>query len=582
MLLGLTIYNFALIKKLQLDLSSGLNIITGETGAGKSIIIKALEMLSGGRASTDYIRSGESKAIIEANYSIKDKQKVQDKLESLGIDYQIAEGIILTREITHNGNNCSRINGRIVPLKDTRAICQDLIEIHSQHEHQSLFQSRKQLALLDEFGGSKLNKVLEQVESSYQQLAAKKEKMAQLSQDEKEQARRIDLLKFQLEEIDEAQLSPGEDKELLAAKKRLGNMEEITQTVGRIYSQLYESSFESEAVVDQLQQFGKELAGISDFDDELEAINDQLQEATYQLQEVAYQLEDYQHSLEFSPQRLNEIEKRLQLINQLKRKYGDNVAEILDYRAQIQSELEDLESRDKQLEELAVEIKQLEEDYLTAADELSRLRQEAAAEFEVKILAELEDLSMEQSKFKIELTPRIDKSDDHLELADLTSYGIDQIEFLIAPNPGEELKPLAKIASGGELSRSMLAIKKVIAESDEVTTMVFDEVDSGIGGRIADLVAEKLAIIAANHQVICITHLPQIASMGDVHYHISKSVNQQRTKTELKRLNQDERINELARMLSGSSLTDATIEHAAEMIKLARKKKEALLDSEAE
>lgn len=580
-LLSLSIYDFALIKELQIDFTGNLNIITGETGAGKSIIVKALQMLLGGRASTDYIRSGQKKAVIEANCSIKNNQPVKNKLEQLGIEYDPTEGIILTREITHNGNNCSRINGRIVTLKVTRELSQYLIEIHSQHEHQALFKPKKQLALLDDFGGKEISKLLNKTEMLYQRLKDKKEEYTALNQDEKEKARRIDLLQFQLDEIEEADLTAGEDEELLAEKRRLSNIEKIAEITGKIYAGLYESGFEETVIIDQLNQFVKELNSISDFDDELEAIAEMLKEATYKLQEAAYQLDDYQHQLEFNPQRLNKIEKRLQLINKLKRKYGDNVNEILDYQAEIQSELDDLLTSEARLEELEEEIVKLKEDYFTAASKLSDLRSKAAEDFAEKIISELEDLAMEKSKFEIEVVPMVNSLQE-VELNQITSYGIDQVEFLISPNPGEDLKPLAEIASGGELSRTMLALKKIIAENDEVQTLIFDEVDTGIGGRVADLVAEKLAIIAQNQQVISITHLPQIASMGDMHYHISKNMIDGQTKTEVVQLEGKKRIEELSRMLAGSQLTDATLEHAAEMIKLARKKKETILENKIE
>lgn len=575
-LLSLSIHDFALIEELQINFTGDLNIITGETGAGKSIIVKALEMLLGGRASTDYIRSDQKKAVIEANCSIKNNQLVKNKLEKLGIEYNSDEGVILTREITHTGNNCSRINGRIVTLKTTREISQHLIEIHSQHEHQALFKSKKQLSLLDDFGSEEINELLEETQMLYHRLKEKKEEYIALNKIEKEKARRIELLQFQENEIEEAELTAGEDEELLTEKRRLSNTEEIAKTTGGIYSQLYESGFEEMAIIDQLNQFIKELNSISDFDDELGSITEMLTDATYKLQEVAYQLDDYQHQLEFNPQRLNEIEERLQLINKLKRKYGDNANEILDYQAKIQSELDDLLTSEARLEELEEEIAALKKDYFTVATKLSELRCKMAEDFADKIASELKDLAMEKSEFAIEVTSMIDSLQD-IDLNQITSYGIDQIEFLISPNSGEDLKPLAKIGSGGELSRTMLALKKLIAEKDEVQTIIFDEVDTGIGGRVADLVAEKLAIIAKNQQVISITHLPQIASMGDAHYHISKSMTAEQTKTEVVRLEGEERIEELSRMLAGSQLTDATLEHADEMIRIARKKKEAIL-----
>ncbi|SJZ85417.1 DNA repair protein RecN [Selenihalanaerobacter shriftii] len=572
MLLNLSIYNFALIEKLQVGFHAGLNVITGETGAGKSIIIKALEMLLGGRASTEYIRSGQEKAVIEANFSIKDNEKVQNKLKEFGIQYNSVEGIILTREVSHSGNNRSRINGRIVTLDMTRAISQYLIEIHGQHDDQLLFKASNQLMLLDEFAGDKAKGLLEEVGKVYESLKKKKKKFATLNQNEKERARKVDLLKFQIDEIVKAELTKGEMEELLVEKKRLSNAEEMAKVTNQVYNQLYESGFQEMAIVDQLHQFDKDLSTIAELDPKLESIVELLTDATYKLEEVAYELNDYQDGLEFNSQRLNEIEKRIQVINQLKRKYGDNIAEILEYKAEIQAELEELTVSEETLQELEKEIKGLEVKYLEVANQLSNLRKKVAHDFEKKVMSELQDLSMGKSEFEIKLTSKVDNDID-LSLNHITAYGIDNIQFLISPNPGEDLKPLAKIASGGELSRTMLALKKIIAESDQVQTLIFDEVDTGIGGRIANLVGEKLAIIAQSHQVICITHLPQIASMGDTHYYISKDMAANHTKTKLAYLTEEARIKELSRMLGGSSLTDTTREHAHEMIRLARKKK---------
>lgn len=578
---NLSIYNFALIEEIQVEFEAGLNIITGETGAGKSIMVNALKMLLGGRASTDYIRSGRERAIIEANFNIKQNAKVQNKLEELGITYDPKDGLILTREITHNGNNCSRINGRIVNLETTRKISQYLIEIHGQHEQQLLFQSREQLNLLDEFAGEKAQALLEELASIYRQLRDKQKEFDELNQDEKERARRIDLLNFQIDEITEANLTRGEMEELLTEKKKISNAEELIKTTGQIYNRLYESDFQQESIIDQLNQFNKDLSNIGEVDGKLKSIIEALTDITYELQEVAYELEDYQAELEFNPKRLNEIEERLQLINKLKRKYGDSIDEILEYRANIQAELEELQSSEVKLQDLEKEIKELKSKYLKVANQLSKIRHEVAENLQEKIMKELKDLSMEKSRFEINLTSQINESEE-LNFNQITAYGIDQVQFLISPNPGEELQPIAKIASGGELSRTMLALKKIIAEVDQVQTLIFDEVDAGIGGRVANLVAEKLAVIAYNRQVICITHLPQIASMADAHYHIAKDTGTDHAKTNLVYLNKEAKIKELSRMLSGNSLTDTTKEHAVEMLELAKEKKESICRTKIE
>jgi DNA repair protein RecN (Recombination protein N) len=580
--LNLSIYNFALIEEIQVGFDAGLNIITGETGAGKSIIINALNMLLGGRASTDYIRSGQQRAIIEASFNIKDNEQAKNKLDDLGVSYDQEDGLVISREITHNGNNRSRLNGRIVTLEMTREVRQYLIEIHGQHEHQLLFQPKEQLDLLDEFVGKSAKRLKNKLRDIYKTLKEKHENFNNLNQNEKERNRRLDLLKFQIDEIQEADLSKGEFEELLNTKKRLSNAEDLIKKVSQVYNQLYESDFQQVSIIDQLNQFLKDLDSLSEIDSKLEVVTESLRDVTYELQDIVYELDDYQENIEFSPQRLDEVERRIQLINKLKRKYGDSIEEIFSYKTKIKAELEELQSSDLRLGELEKEIRQLKKEYLERANKLSDLRQEVANDFEEKVILELQDLSMEKSKFEVSFNSQINNSKEELSLNGITPYGIDQVQFLISPNPGEELKAIAKIASGGELSRTMLALKKIIAEVDQVQTLIFDEVDAGIGGRAANLVANKLAVIAQNRQVISITHLPQIASMADSHYYISKDIETDHAQTKLIQLDEDERIKELSRMLSGSSLTDTTREHALEMIKLAEKKKESICKAKVE
>jgi len=548
--------NFAVIDAAELELTTGLNILSGETGAGKSIITRALDMLLGGRASTDFIRSGKEKAIIEACFDISNNPLIEEKAEELGIELSADNNLILTREISHTTNNKSRINGRIVNLETTRKLSQYLIDVHAQHEYQKLLSSVDQLAIIDELGGEEAADLKQKVKDLYHKLQEKKQRLTELNQSEKERERRIDLLEFQLDEIESAELEIGEEEELRAKRKKLGNAEELSETLGDVYTQLYESDFQQSAIIDKISQFVKQIDKMSDLDEELEEIAEQLRETNYQLEDVAYKLRDYQDRIELNPQKLTAVEEKLNEINNLKRKYGDNIKEILTYRDEIKEELTTLKNSKQRKQELTAEIDELEAEYCKQAKKLSSLRQEIAADFAAKVVDELADLAITQAEFKVKFQQR----------EEFSQLGIDKIEFLFAPNPGSDLKPLAEIASGGELSRVMLALKTITAELDQLSTLVFDEIDAGIGGRVAKLVAQKLTELAANYQVLCITHLPQIASQADHHYLIEKKVEAETTFVDLFPLNQEQRKKELARMLDGS-LTETTLQHAEELIK---------------
>ncbi len=564
MLLHLTIKNFALIEELEFNLSNGLNILTGETGAGKSMIIDALDMLLGGRASNDYIRDGKKKAVIEASFLIKDNQAVKDALMDLGFETS-KDKMILTRELNRSANNKSRINGRIVTLDMTREISQYLIDIYGQHEHQSLLDSQNHLKLLDEYGEEKLGEIKKEVKNTYQRLKRKRNKLNNIEKNAEERKKRIDLLEFQIDEIKAAELEVGENEELLSEKKRLNNAEKINETVAKGYTTIYESDMHQEAIMDKLGEIKKEFSPIIDFDDELKEIQETLETLIYQIEDVAMRMSDYVDKIEFNPQRLKEIGQRLDLINKLKRKYGNSIEEILNYYKDKQQELKSLQEADDNNQQLEKEVSQLEKKYLQQANKLSELRKEIAQKLEREAMAELNDLAMDDIRFKVSFD----------RVSNYAITGIDNIEFLISPNPGSALRPLQKIASGGELSRIMLALKIITSDVEQTSTLVFDEVDSGIGGRTAKLVANKLALLAKNYQLLCITHLPQIAALADGHNLIRKKVNNGVTSTELKSLDRKDRIRELARMLDGS-LDQTTLGHAEKLIRLGVKQKETL------
>jgi len=559
----LLINNFALIKDVKLELTPGLNILTGETGAGKSIIIKALDMLLGSRASTDFIRFGEEKAVIEGCFDIKGNLLAKGVLKELGIDLSDDDALILTREISVSGNNKSRINGRVVTLEMVKELTQYLIDIHGQHEHQSLLNPEDHLRFLDEFGERELISLKESLKELYSKWQEKKNRLNKINYNEKERERRIDLLEFQINEIEQADLKLGEDEELLEEKKRLSNAEELSITVSKAYNSLYQSDFEQTAIIDQIKQFSKEIDSLVKIDNSLEEIAESLRNVNYELEDISFRLRDYNDQIEFNPQRLDMIEDRLKLINDLKRKYGDSVEEILDYYQEVDQKLAELKNSEVEKDELLTDISKLEKEYLVKAEELSTQRKKIAIKLEESIARELMDLSMLQTRFKI----------DFHKKENFTQDGIDKVEFLISPNPGSDLLPLIKIASGGELSRIMLALKTITADIDQISTLIFDEIDTGIGGRVGKLVADKLAVLSAKHQLICITHLPQIACMADNHYFIMKKVVNGETETVIHPLNNNGRVRELARMLDGT-LTETTLEHAKELLKSAIEKKE--------
>ena len=565
MLTDLVIENFALIKNIDLEFSQGLNIFTGETGSGKSTIINALDMLLGARASKDYIRHGEEQAVIGACFDIKNNQEVKDKAKELGISLSQDNNLVLRREINRSANNKSRVNGQIVTLELTRKLSRSLIDIQGQHEYQSLLSSQEQLELLDEFKGAEIAEYKDKLASVVEELKAKQNKLDNLTQDQRERERRIDLLKFQLNEIEEADLEIGEDEALGEEKKRLNNAEAISETVNEAYQSIYESDMHQSGLLDELNQLLKELKNLPIIDEDLEDIIDLLEKVSYDLEEVSFQLSDYQNNIEFNEQRLEKIIEKLDLINNLKRKYGDTIKEILTYKSDIEEELDELKNSKELKSELKAEIEKLKAEYFALAEQISQLRKEVAANIEERVLEQLDDLSMSEVKFEINFS----------ETNNFSAAGKDKVDFLIATNPGAELKKLAKIASGGELSRVMLALKSITADLDELSTLVFDEIDAGIGGRVAKLVAEKLVFLTKNHQVLCITHLPQITCMADHHYLIKKEISDNSAQTTAQILDKEAQTKELARMLAGN-INETTISHAQELIKQAEEKKDTL------
>lgn len=570
MLRELHIENFALIQNLTVSFGDGLNILTGETGAGKSIIIDALNQVLGQRASSELVRSGEEMAVITA--VVDTSPEVLARLAELGLETR--EGtVILQREIYARGQSQARVDGRPVSLAVLREIGSMLVEIHGQHEHQTLLDESSHLSLVDAYGGSDLQAVAAEYQGVWQELVGWQKEIAGLHGDQRERERILDLLNYQVNEIAAAALTPGEEETLLAELKLLENARKLLEICHSGYHSLYES--DHNPVVEALAAIVSGLKEFRGLDASLEQACTQLEESLYSIEDAAYQLRSFADSFSYDPRRQEEIEERLELIHDLKRKYADSIEGILAWKGQQEAEIEKIrntEARHSQLSELIVAAK--ERAGRLAAD-LSRLRQQAGKQLGDAIMGELKYLQMAKTRFQVEFESREDEEGLPVAGRNLAAdaTGIDTVRFLISPNPGEPLKPLTKIASGGEMSRIMLAVLSVLAKLRPVHTMVFDEIDAGIGGRAAQAVAEKLAAVAERRQVICVSHLPQVSSMADTHLYIYKVQVGERTLTKVSRLDMEGRVEELARMLGGAEVTAATREHAREMLSLASKLK---------
>ncbi|WP_093229661.1 DNA repair protein RecN [Thermoflavimicrobium dichotomicum] len=564
MLRELTIRQFAIIEEISLTFSNGFHVLTGETGAGKSILIDALGLVLGGRASSDLVRHGAEKAEIEALFEISSSHPVWSLLNEWGLEME--ETLLLRREIAASGKSTCRINGRIVTLSMLRQIGKKLIDIHGQHEHQSLLDADEHVEWLDHFAGEEVLEVRHQYQTLFHEYQQVQKELARLNLDQQEVARRIDLLQFQKEEIRAAQLVEGEDVELEKERNRLAFAEKLLSNASQAYYYMYGEN----QGLDLIRKALSHMEEVLHLDERLAPVYEMMQSAYYQLEEGVHEIAKYRDELEFDPDRLNEVEERIYTIKQLKRKYGETISDILRYCQKVERELEELSQRDWIEEELSERKQQLEERLLQLADQLTFLRKKAASKLEKRVEQELADLNMGATVFHVAFYQPADR----VPLFTLT--GKDQIEFQIAPNPGEPLRPLARIASGGELSRIMLALKCIFTDMDQIHTLVFDEIDTGVSGRAAQAIAEKIAMVAKHHQVLCVTHLPQVACMADHHFYISKESDGYKTRTKVESLNKQGRTRELARMLGGAELTPTTHTHAEEMLCLAEEVKKSL------
>ncbi|OPY58168.1 MAG: DNA repair protein RecN [Pelotomaculum sp. PtaU1.Bin035] len=562
MLLNLFVRNFGLVYLLTIDFQAGLNVLTGETGTGKSIIIDALQVALGGRIASEQIRTGSEKALVQATFDIKNSYNIISMLEEQGIDLPDDGILILTREITHAGKNICRLNGHVVTLGFYKNISRNLVDLHVQHEQHSLLDQERHRHLLDRFGGAPVLEALREVNNIYFQWKETLLTFERLSSDVGEKLRQSALFRHQIDEIEGVALKPGEDEELSVERKLLANTEKICLLSAESYSLLYEGSHGQASVTDLLSRGLESVKNLTLLDERLEYLHKSLECVLYQVEDIARELAGFRDKVEHNPQRLEAVEERLELINNLKKKYQKNIPEILSYLDYARNELENLESGEELAEAAERELKMLEQSYWRVAEILSACRQRAAKILEEAISRELASLEMGRVEFQVAFT----------KVTGMNQGGAEHVDFLISPNPGEPLKPMARIVSGGELSRIMLAMKALLANVDEIPVLIFDEVDTGIGGRALHAVAEKLAGISEHSQVICVTHAAQIASHADVHYRVFKEIEGERTFTRVEPLDLTGKVEELARMIGGREVTDITRRHARQMLRAAIKK----------
>lgn len=574
MLLKLHIKNFALIDDVEINFKHGLNILTGETGAGKSIIIDAIGMLIGERASIEYIRTGQQTSIVQAVFDCNNNENITKILQEYGIEKE-DELLLVDREITTHGRNFCHINGRIVPASVLKKLGKHLIDIHGQHQHQSLLDNQTHLKLLDLLGAEEIDEAKKIVSEYYREYRHLLDMIQKINKKRGEINELKDRLMFEVEEITRASLKPNEDLVLEEEKQILENSEKIFRVLESSYNILYRGE-DTPSVIDNINKIISGFEEIKNYYKPVDSFLDFLKNALYEFEDLAINIRALRDSIEFDPQRLNEVQLRLEEIDRLKSKYKMNISELIKYKEQAASRLEEVDNIDEEVNDLYIKLKEIVSKLKESALKLHSLRVQTAEKLERDISKELKELGMKDVKFSVNFTQEPD--DEGIEIdeknkVNITEEGFDRVEFMISTNPGEPLKPLAKIISGGETSRIMLALKNIMAKVDNIPCLIFDEIDTGIGGRAAQIVGEKLSMVARSHQVLCVTHSPQIASLGDTHFLIKKRTQNGVTCTQVLELTGTERVKELARMLGGAKITENTLTHAKEMLELAQKTK---------
>lgn len=562
MLQSLHVKNLALIDESEVDFTEGLNILSGETGAGKSIIIGSINLALGEKVQKEMLREsaedGEMEpALVELIFRVTDERQ-RAQLEALEV-YPEDDEVILSRRIV-NGRGTAKVNAQSVPTSKVKEIAAILIDIHGQHEHQSLLSKKKHLEILDDYAGEKIAASKAAMCEAYRSYRRLSEELMNADVDVEERLREISFLEYEINEIEEASLRDGEDEELEADFRKFSNGRKIVEAVSAAYGSTGEGM---ENASDLIGRGLRELSGVTSYDSKLEELEKELMEIDNLLNDFNRELADYVESMDFDDETFYQVEKRLDEVNHLKSKYGGSISEVLEALIEKQERLMRLRDYDQYLEELKDKVSAARDDLEQKCIVVSEIRQKYAKKLTKAVTEALKDLNFLDVKFTMEFG----------RLSDYTANGFDDAEFLISTNPGEPLKPLGKVASGGELSRIMLAVKTVLADADAVETLIFDEIDSGISGRTAQMVSEKMSVLGQSHQIICITHLPQIAAMADSHYLIEKSVHNQTTVSTIRRLKAEESVDELARMLGGVEITETVKQSAREMKELAKNKK---------
>ncbi len=554
MLTGLSIKNVAVIDKLTVDFHGGVTVLTGETGAGKSIIIDSINMILGDRANREAVRFGSDEAVVQAVFDAP--ESIQKLLADNDIDAEDGE-LIITRRVTADGKSSARVNGMAVTLNVLREISDSLVNIHGQHDNQALLTPSRHMGFLDAYADD-----AEQLDRYKSLLAERRgilKKLDSLKMDEREKMQRMDLLEYQINEIKGANLAANEEEELTARRTVLANAEQIKTAIDEAYANLYGGD-EAQPAYDGVSIAADALSRISGLNPRLNELYEAVNTIMYTMEDAAHEIKEYGDGVEYDERELNETEERLETISRLKRKYGGSVQAVLDYLAKAESELDDIKLSDEKTAELTEKLNETTDRLRAEGKKLTDIRKKAAADLEKRIETSLGELNMEKARFCVS----VESADEFYD------NGMDKAEFLISANPGEPLKPLVKIASGGELSRVMLAIKSILADTDEVGTLIFDEIDTGVSGRAAVSIAEKLKGIGKNKQVICITHLPQLAAAADNHYLIQKNTDGEMASTTLTELDERGREEELARIIDGREVSDLALKHARQMLSDAR------------
>ena len=590
MLRLLSVTNFATIEQLEIELAPSFSVLTGETGAGKSVIVDALSLLLGGRADVGMVRSGARQSRVEGVFLLSDdiSQKIKVALNEYEIDVG-EEEIILAREVNPDGRNTCRVNGRIVPLRLVSTLAQHLVDIHGQNQHLSLLRVREHMDILDKYGG--LWQLRTEVAEGARQLTEVRQELDRLRKDEEELTQRVDFLKYQVVEINTANLRPTEDDDLTLERDRVANAERIITLSDHAYRALYDSFDRHESVMDLIGQVSKDLSQMEQLDPSLSQNLESVDALTHQVDELARALRSYRDGIEYSPDRLQELQERLDLINSLKRKYGSTIGEILAFGERASQELEKLYHSEERVEGLKSREMDLRRQVGKLAGQLSEARQHAAKRLADAIQEEVAGLALGHAQVLVDIRQSDSEDGVPVGTADPVPYvtpslggesirrlafngtGIDSVEFLISLNPGEPPRPLARIASGGEASRLMLAIKTILSTADQIPILVFDEVDAGIGGRVGSVLGQKLWSLSKSHQVLCVTHLPQIACYADHHAKVTKLASHDRTVTSVEVLDGEARVTELSQMLGSDS--GATRTNALEMLQQAKSWKES-------